>query len=137
MQSHKGQRLSMNDMQLDPSVLSRLVAEGDAKCEEVKKIRVGNQKIATRSRNWNRYLSTVAVEGISMKTFVGMVCDRFELKHCLTHCRRHYAQFMPSLMPRKMLADELISGDSESSNRRCWISGKNAISKGKRIKRSR
>ena len=117
----QGQRLSMNDMQLDPSVVSRLVAEGDAKCEEVEKSCVGNQKIATRSRETTESISVYRGSGRNFtKTFkTGMVVRSFELKHCLTHCRRHYAQFMPLLMPRKMLADELIKRIQNHQIRRC------------------
>jgi hypothetical protein len=64
-------RLSSEECALDVSVVQRLVAAGDAKCEEVEKIlRWESEKCQLAvEKLQSRFLSTIAVEGIELKTF--------------------------------------------------------------------
>ena len=66
-----GQQLTREEMQLDPKVAQRLIAEGDRKCEEVEKImRFESEKKQLAVEKLQRmFLANVAVEGITMKTF--------------------------------------------------------------------
>ena len=64
-------RLSLAECALDADVVKRLIAAGDAKCEEVEKIFrwESEKKQLAVEKLQNRFLSNVAVEGIELKTF--------------------------------------------------------------------
>ena len=64
-------RLSSDECALDAAVVRRLVAAGDAKCEEVEKIlRWESEKCQLAvEKLQSKFLSSIAVEGIELKTF--------------------------------------------------------------------
>jgi hypothetical protein len=130
----------MNDMQLDPSVTSRLIAEGDAKCEEVEKImRWESEKMQLAvEKLQTRFLSTVAVEGITMKTFKTGISVRSFRTQTLPDSLQEALRAVHALIDAEEDARRRASqeaGDDSSAKKGAGSKKKNTSFKGKKSKR--
>lgn len=98
----------------------RLIAQGDAKCEEVEKVmRWESEKLQLAVEKLRkRFLSTIAVEGISMKTFkTGISVRSFR------------TETLPDSLQEALRAVHALIDAEEDARRRIAIEQKNGSSK--------